>query len=349
MFNKLERVFNSKAPLEKTRKIEISNTPKPISPLNYPQYSKIMDAYVNGYCISQIIYVLCSLKIPDIIGSEELTIDDICNRLCLTVNKQALFRLLTASKTYDIVDITKQHGNLIFKLTDMGAILQTGTSDNRKVLHYVQPDIWDAWSFLEMYIREEIETPPFDYVTKSGGSDIVDLFLDYMKTVESTIDINCFATYIKEDSKVIQCGASGIIIDKLFENYPSIKPKFISKTGENANIPIITCLEECNTFICIGVLSQHEDHSAFEMIEKCFDMVDTLLIIDIILEPTEYVDNTNKNAHISDILKMLYGGKERTLENWKSLLDDKFMIETISPLPHDLSMIVCHKIIPIYV
>ena len=190
---KLERVFNSKAPPETTKKIEISNTPKPISPLNYPQYSKIIDTYVNGYCISQVIYILCSLKIPDIIGSEELTIDDICNRLCITVNKQALFRLLTVSKTYDLVYITKQHGNYIFKLTEMGAILQTGTSDNRKVLHYIQPDIWDAWSFLEMYIREEIETPPFDYVTKSGSSDIVDLFLNYIKTVESTIDIHCLS------------------------------------------------------------------------------------------------------------------------------------------------------------
>ena len=307
----IPRILKNNKP--QTKEVQISERPKQILPLDYPQYSNLIEEYISGYCISQILYILCSLKIPDVIGSEQLTLNNICERIYIDVNKKALYRILNAAKAYDILEIIKQGEIYLYILTGIGSVLQTGTAENRKVLHFVQPDLWDASSFLEMYVRNEIETPPFDYTTQHSTSEIVDLFLSYIETVEHSIDINSLLYYVCDNQTTIQCGASGILLEKIRFRFPNIITKFISQHEKQSNhFSTISELEKCDTFICMGVFSQHNDNAANILVQKCYNFVDTLLIIDIVLNPPEYqTSDIDKNAgmiflkhHVSTITEL---------------------------------------------
>ncbi len=332
--------------------VEVSKTPKEILPLAYPDLSSKLEQIIDTHAICQTLYVITSLRIPDVIGNEFLTVYEIARRIKLSLRVLELERLLNACTCYGYILQKYNNDHYEYSLTEAGAILQSKFVDSSKLLHFIQPDLWDCWSCLEMYIRNEINTTPYEYIKGDTGqnSNIVRMYQNYINTIEDKIDVNQIIEEldIKKDVKIIQCGGCAILLNKicsvLSEN-KNVKALFISKhlTQEIKEVHTINELEKCDVFICYGILSQHDDNGAQFLIERSHSKVNSMLIlIEMILpDANQDTDSLVRFKYTSDITKMMYGGKERTEKEWRNLLSDKFTVLAIIPLTNGLSAIIC--------
>ena len=349
------RIFNKSNSVKElngivSHTVEVSKTPKEISPLSYPDLSSKLEQIIDTHAICQTLYVITSLRIPDVIGGEFLTVYEISRRIKLSLRVLELERLLNACTCYGYIIRKYDDDFCEYSLTEAGAILQSNFVDSSKLLHFIQPDLWDCWSCLEMYIRNEISTTPYEYIKGDTGqnSNIVRMYQNYINTIEDKIDVNQIIgeLSIGKDTKIIQCGGCAILLNKIRSMLPeNALTLFISKhlTQEIEEMRTINELETCDVFICYGILSQHDDNGAQFLIERSHSKVNsTLILIELILP------DANKDADLlvhfkytSDIMKMMYGGKERTESEWRNLLNDKFTILNIISLTNGLSAIVC--------
>jgi len=135
------------------------------------------------HCASQALNTAVKLKIPDLMGSQTLSIEELAQRIEVSDNskrnkdtkkhischRDALFRTLRLLATIDIVreerasDLqTSQLSSMSseplfrFSLTPLGMNLRTTEKPNMAscILHWMEEPLWDSWLELSDYIRE---------------------------------------------------------------------------------------------------------------------------------------------------------------------------------------------------
>lgn len=156
------------------------------------------------HCASQALNTAVKLKIPDLLGTQSLSVDELATLIeadsneesgddeeFLPCHRDALFRTLRLLATIDVVReecFTELQGSsssilpfFRFSLTPLGRSLGTSTSGQPSmascVLHWMEEPLWDSWLELDDYIREggvenqEDTLLPFERANGAVSSD----------------------------------------------------------------------------------------------------------------------------------------------------------------------------------
>ncbi len=148
----------------------------------------------QAHFVSQALYAVVKLGVPDIIGSQMLTAAKIAAEIPGAPNVEMLGRSLRmlAASTGLFVEADQQ-GEVGFALSKAGALLQTGIEGQPSmacgVLHWLEKPMWDAWAKLPAYIAGETADVPF--AAANGGP----IFEYYGAHPESAKPFNEFMSF----------------------------------------------------------------------------------------------------------------------------------------------------------
>lgn len=105
---------------------------------------------IHGFRVSQAIYVIATLGIPDLLGDRCLTCRELAERT--ETHPRALYRVL---RTLAATSLLREHDNETFSLTRVGRYLRGDVQGSRNawVRNALRPAIWQAWGHLLHSVR----------------------------------------------------------------------------------------------------------------------------------------------------------------------------------------------------
>ena len=144
----------------------------------------------SAHCASQALHAAVRLNIPDILGENQYSIEELSEALILSsssgdsnnksnkkikkCNKDALLRTMRLLTTIDIVHEEEQHDDrgskttdgddessiiIYFSLTKLGKCLRSRNSNKPSmascIQHWMEEPLWDSWLYLSDYIIED--------------------------------------------------------------------------------------------------------------------------------------------------------------------------------------------------
>lgn len=160
---------------------------------------------------SQAIHTFTILGIPDILGSCEMSLHEICQKLSPTTNKDALARTMKLIVPTGIVVHVAREGDDYFRLGDMGLLLQTQSKDQPSlaclVRHILEEPLWNAWLQLPAYILghgPDMKSSPFErcngqssdtYYSVESHPQSLKFANDFVRHI-SNLEINSFVSLV---------------------------------------------------------------------------------------------------------------------------------------------------------
>lgn len=151
---------------------------------------------------SQALSAFVKLGIPDIIGSNKISLDEICSQISSNANRDALLRTLKLLVSAEILSHDELEGKDYFELTNTGALLQTKVKDQPSlasgVQHWMEKPLWNAWLSLPEYIQgsAENEENPDPFERANGISS--DYYYNAEDNPESLKFANDFVRFVSE-------------------------------------------------------------------------------------------------------------------------------------------------------
>jgi ubiquinone/menaquinone biosynthesis C-methylase UbiE len=152
--------------------------------------------FLFSYFPCQALHAVVRLKVPDAIGSGCFTVEDIVRRVVEMegdaspdstgkIRSDALYRCLRLLATCGFFEesVDPAGGSPMYRLTPMGALLQTKVSGDGKVaqpslasgvLHNMGAPMWKAWLNLDSFVMGESSVSPWE---ATHGMPIFDFYL----------------------------------------------------------------------------------------------------------------------------------------------------------------------------
>jgi len=321
----------------------------------------IMFQMGNSFLLSQALAAAARLGIADQLTECPKTAAQLAHNL--EIHEQSLFRLMRMLTSYTIFTMDTKHR---FALTHLGELLVT---DNPHSLRYflMMDDYarWSAYANLDKAIKTgktafELTHNKnyFDFI--QGNSESQALFNQGMlnisaqesELIASTLDINT-----QEETSLVDIGGgNGGLLLSIKKKYPNLnqaivfdytqldqatEQKLILEGIEYARGSFFdadTIPKDKTTYILKRVLHDWSDSECLTILQNCVRAMtpgNRLLIIETVIED-------NNNYHIGkdiDIVMLaLFGGKERSIEEFKALFSHAGL-EVISRQPIDGSML----------
>jgi hypothetical protein len=159
----------------------------------------------SAHCASQALYTLVQLGIPDILGSNLCTLQEISNSIGPTTNTDALLRTMRLLTTVGILnEHDVQDGGddtIAFSLTKTGHALRTDKNSNGSmapcIQHWMERPLWMSWLELPDYIRGEgyQSLLPFDRANEGISSDFYYNAQDHPESLQRA---NAFVRLVHE-------------------------------------------------------------------------------------------------------------------------------------------------------
>lgn len=201
----------------------------------------------SAHCASQALNTAVRLKIPDILGENQYSIEELCDAIAgKKCNKDALLRTMRLLTTIDIVR-EEQHfadGSFCFSLTKLGKCLRTTTTANGRtkpsmascIQHWMEEPLWDSWLGLPAYIEEgSTSMLPFERANNGISSDFwynkedhpeslrhANDFVRLIHDQEINAVVNFDWSFCRGKRLVDIGGHNGLLIAAIAEKEPSI-------------------------------------------------------------------------------------------------------------------------------
>jgi hypothetical protein len=127
---------------------------------------------------SQALYTAVRLKIPDILGDDHLSIDEISISIGDKCNHDALRRTMRLLVTIDIVEerhvVLKGYtSQATYSLTRLGTTLRQGSTEIPTmascILHWMERPLWDAWLELPPFIADGKASSGYPFERANNG------------------------------------------------------------------------------------------------------------------------------------------------------------------------------------
>jgi ubiquinone/menaquinone biosynthesis C-methylase UbiE len=166
---------------------ESSRTVEPLllTPEQTVQSLPVVFGFLTSYFPCQALLTIVRLKVPDAIGSGCCTVDDIVRRIVDMeaastsnngtdkIRKEALHRCLRLLATCGFFEesASPEDGSAMYRLTPMGALLQTNVSSDGKiaqptlasgVLHMMGAPLWEAWTNVDRFVMGKTDAAPWE-------------------------------------------------------------------------------------------------------------------------------------------------------------------------------------------
>jgi hypothetical protein len=222
----------------------------------------------SAHFVSQALYTAIKLDIPDILGEQRMSTDQIAIRLGEKCNKSALLRILRLLSTaYIIKEETRDEIDDVvqFSLTKLGRRFQRGTAENTSmascIQHWMERPLWNAWQELPDYILGQggDDESPFSMANGGRSSDDwynehdqpqslthANSFVRFIHTREIDAVVNGLDWTIFRNKTLVDVGGHyGTLVSAIAEREPMIDcfcldlPDVISKAPKKDNISFI--------------------------------------------------------------------------------------------------------------
>lgn len=195
----------------------------------------------QSHFISQTLYAMVKLGVPDAIGADTMTPEEIAKALPGKPNVDMLgrgLRLLSVATGLFIEEATKDDDDKAsYSLSTTGALLQTKVEGQPSMacgmLHWLEKPYWDAWAALPDYIAGESKEVPykaatgdmvFDYYAKHPESaEPFNEFMSFFSMGEIPVVVEIFDWSPYDGKKVVDLGGSyGPVMGALKQKMPGI-------------------------------------------------------------------------------------------------------------------------------
>lgn len=211
-------------PIPATFIVEPSNDEEPLL-LTPDQIRQSFPAVMNvlfSYFPCQALHAVVRLKVPDAIGSGCRTVEDIVRRIKEmeadeattngegNIRTEALYRCLRllATRGFFEESVDPEGGSPMYRLTPMGALLQTRASGDGKVaqpslasgvLHNMGAPMWTAWLNLDAFVVGRTNVSPWE---ATHGMPIFDFYLQ-RENEESFVQFNEFMSALSGTNNAV--------------------------------------------------------------------------------------------------------------------------------------------------
>lgn len=321
----------------------------------------------QAHFVSQALYSVVKLGVPDIIGADALTAEAIAAKLDGTPNVEMLGRVLRLlSAATGLFEESDSAGEAAYGLSTTGALLQTGVEGQPSmacgILHWLEKPTWSAWAELPDYIAG---TGPVPY-TAANGKGVFDYYAEHP---ESAAPFNEFMSFFSfgelpivtemydwapyEGKTVVDVGGNyGPVMGALKAKFPKITtisfdlpeviaaapdpPEGVELVGgdffDSATIP-----KTDGAIFMKHILHDWDDASCAKILSACKGALAAgakVVVADAVLpNPGEASDLKVPQTQL-DTLMGVIGGKERTRAQWEALAAEAgFVVESVMPTP----------------
>lgn len=307
----------------------------------------------SAHFSSQALHTATRLGIPDIIGEDALSLDEISQNLGERCNKDALLRTLRLLTTIDVV---KETASASFSLTRLGMQLRSSSQTTPNVAsvvqHWMEKPLWDAWLELPDYIvNNNGDDDPF---ARANGGISSDFWYNEKDHPESLQHANNFVRLIHHEEidavlngfdwsvgkKLVDIGGHhGQLVGAIADQEPTLDcycldlPNVISKAPKRNNVTFYAGDVMDPSTIPTGcdiVLLKHfldrcmwTEEQTVEILQNCHGALDptgTLVIAEAVLPAHGQVSENGDLSLQMDALYMLVGREsQRTETDWQAL------------------------------
>jgi hypothetical protein len=322
----------------------------------------------QAHFVSQTLHAMVKLGVPNIIGADNLSAEEIAANMPGKPNTEMLgrsLRLLSAA-TGLFVESAHPSGAAAYGLSTTGALLQTGVKGQPSmacgVLHWLEKPMWNAWSELPAHIAGEGDTP----FTAANGKPVFDF---YAENPESAAPFNEFMTFFSlgelpivtdmfdwtpyNAKTVIDVGGSyGSMMETLKAKFPSITtisfdlPEVITAAGTPPDGVIFvggdffdtsTIPKADGAIFMKHILHDWNDEDSQKILTSCKAALlpgGKVIVAEAVLPgPGEASDLKVPQSQL-DTLMGIIGGKERTRAQWDALAAvSGFVVEDVMQSP----------------
>jgi hypothetical protein len=301
-------------------------------------------SHMLTYNLTQMIYVIVKLGIPDVLAAKSMHVDDLA--ASVKVHPRSLHRVLRALASQGVFT-EESPGH--FALTPLSELLRSDIPDSLRpfALSYGEPWWWNAWGNL-LHSVQTGETA-FDSVFGMGFFE----YLNQAPDAASIFNANMTAMTVQEGQAVVMAydfsligtlvdigGGHGELVSAILQAYPQVhavvfdQPSVIE--GTRLRLEVAGLDERCeikggsffesipkggDIYTLKDILHDWDDEQAIAILRNCHRSMSTsakLLIIERIIPP----GNDHTIGKLIDIsMLVLTGGRERTKAEYNSLLD----------------------------
>jgi hypothetical protein len=318
---------------------------------------------INGFRVSQAIYVIATLGIPDLLGDHALSCHELA-RLTQT-HPRALYRVLRALAA---VGLLHEDTCERFSLTRTGKQLRSEVPGSRAAWarNTARPSIWQAWEHLlhtvrtgETAFRHVHGQHVWQFRARSAeDSAIFDLAMREGSLRVAADLMSCY-DFAQFRHIVDVGGGDGALLATLLANFAKIsgtlldQPHVVAKAGDVLRRAGVN--ERCtiaagsffdavpagaDAYLLKFILHDWDDEQCIRILINCRQAMigdSKLLIIERLIGPP----NEGAESKLSDLNMMVNaGGQERSREEFSVLLQGAgFTLRAITALPGPLALL----------
>jgi isoliquiritigenin 2'-O-methyltransferase len=309
----------------------------------------------SAHFVSQALFTAIKLNIPDILGEQRLSTDEIASHLGESCNGNALLRTLRLlSTTHILKEETRDETDVVeFSLTKLGKQFQRGTKENPSmascIQHWMERPLWDTWLELPEYIlgdRGDLDSP-FSMANGGRSSDYwyneqdhpeslihANNFVRLIHAHEIDAVVNAFDWTIFRDKILVDIGGHyGNLATVIAEREPKIDcycldlPNVISKAPEKDNVSFLpgNIFDVATIPSCDVILMKHfldrcmwNDNETIQILLNCHCALNPngrLIIAEAVLPSYGTVSEDNSFPLYMDALYMLVGREGQRTES----------------------------------
>lgn len=326
----------------------------------------VLARLLSGYAVSQLIYVVAKLGIPDLLKRGPLTIDELA--AAAKTDPNALLRVMRGVAA---VGLFEESSGKQFALTVLGQYLRTDVPDSLAPMALFSQDSYQAWGHLlhavetgEPAFTHVFGVPRYQYLEQHPEAAV--RFNAAMSVLSSPLRRAVVAAYDFsrfETAVDVGGGQGGLLLDILQAN--STLRGILFDTAAvvqtvNQNCAAAGIGERCkavagdffksvpsgDVYLLSHVIHNWDDEASSRILENCRAAMDprsTLLIIEMIM-PNECGPSPANYPLVMTDLQMfvMTGGRERTETEFRALLEPAgFELQRIIPTQALESIIEC--------
>jgi SAM-dependent methyltransferase len=306
---------------------------------------------------SQALHAALRLQIPDIMGDQKMSLNDIAEKIGDMTNKDALLRTLRLLTTIQVVHEHNQSDGILFSLTSLGKHFRrdsaTSTSLASCICHWMERPLWNSWLKLPEYISGEMESgSPFAMANDGISSDYwynekdhpqslacANDFVRLIHTHEIDAVVNGLDWTMFQNKSLVDVGGHfGNLVAAIANREPSIDifcldlPDVISKAPKREKVTFVpgdvlnaATIPSCDVLVMKHFLDKcmWTDDETIQILKNCHGALNkngTLVIAEAVLPSYGEVSEDNSMPLYLDALYMLVGREgQRTEAEWETL------------------------------
>lgn len=302
---------------------------------------------INGYQVTQAIYVAVTLGLPDMLADGRRDVEALATET--HTDPGSLYRLLRALAAVGVLGETLEDDRRRFELTELGQLLRSDAPGSLAgwAAFVARPYHWDSWGDLVHSVRtgEAAFTAHHDgesiWTWRQRHPEESQIFDRAMSAIAAVVGRGLVETYdFGRFSSIADLGGgNGTLLATVMRRYPAARgvlfdmPHVIAgakstldSAGVSDRCQVVAgsffdhVPPGCDAYMLKSILHDWDDASCVRILQQVREASEAgtaVLIVERVVSETE----PSPIAAMSDLNMMVNtGGRERTMSEWKALL-----------------------------